>query len=63
MYFHDGEKDPEYFEQSLPVQSPVFRDIALTEKGLLVLTEDALYLIPEIAEQKPNNKLSSPNQP
>jgi hypothetical protein len=62
MYFHDGGKDPEYFEQSLPVKKPVFRDIALTEKGLLVLTADALYLIPEIAEQKPDNKLSSPNQ-
>jgi hypothetical protein len=63
MYFRDGEKYPEYFEQSFPEKSPVFRDIVLTEKGLLVLTEDALYLIPEIAEQKPGNMLSQKSQP
>jgi hypothetical protein len=54
MYFRDVEKDPEYFEQSLPgspSQPRIIRDIALTKTGLLVLTDDSLYMIPEIAEQ------------
>ena len=55
LHFHDGEKDPEYFEQSLPNDDSrqlFFRDIALTDKGLLVLTDDSLYLIPGIVENK-----------
>ncbi len=53
LYFHDGEKDPENLEQSLTKmgsERPAIRDIALTKKGLLVLTDDSLYLIPEIVE-------------
>jgi uncharacterized protein (TIGR03435 family) len=56
LYFHDGEKDPEYIEQSLTgsgSQRLTMRDIAMTKKGLLVLTDDSLYLFPDIVESSP----------
>jgi hypothetical protein len=54
MYFKDGDREPkilgadflEGHSRSIPL-----KDIALTSKGLLVLTEDSLYLIPEIVER------------
>jgi hypothetical protein len=61
IFFHEGEKEPEYLQSYLRADSsssPIIRDIVLTKKGLWVLTDDALYLIPEIAEQKPGNMLS-----
>jgi hypothetical protein len=53
MYFHSGEKDPEFLESFLPgsASSRQIRDIALTPKGLFVLTSNALYLIPEIIKK------------
>jgi hypothetical protein len=65
-YFHEGERDPEFIELSLlegNSQRITFRDILLTEKGLLLLTDDVLYLIPKIAEQKPGKMLSEKIQP
>jgi hypothetical protein len=55
IYFRDGEKDPEYLETYLSYGNsmrPTIRDITLTKKGLLVLTDDTLYLMPDIIEKK-----------
>jgi len=54
LYFHDGEKNPEYLEKYLQDGNPLhaaIRDMALTKKGLLVLTDDTLYCFPEIVEK------------
>jgi hypothetical protein len=83
LYFHDGEREPDHFEESLTAPQPTpddialkqmaesrgwtlanpkgfkLRDIALTKKGLLVLTDDSLYLIPEIVERNLDQPLST----
>jgi hypothetical protein len=55
IYFHDGNREPEYFSANiLPGYGPgsSLQDIAMTDKGLLVLTNDALYLIQKIIEKR-----------
>ncbi len=55
MYFRNGDREPkilgaEIFLEGHSRTSPL-KDIAITPQGLLVLTEDSLYLIPEIVER------------
>lgn len=55
MYFRNGDREPNLLGAEIILEghsrtSPL-KDIALTPQGLLVLTEDSLYLIPEIVEQ------------
>jgi hypothetical protein len=65
IYFREGEKDPRLLEQYLPIKTahkPAIREIVLTEKGLLVLTDDSLYLIPEFVEQTRSQTLPATTQ-
>jgi hypothetical protein len=54
LYFHKNIDKPEHLENELPADvfgNKEIRDIGLTGQGLLILTDDTLYLMPDIVEK------------